>query len=183
MIIVGVVLQAGGTALSAYGSYQSGQAQKGMANYNAKLAENEAAAKEQQAHFETLQMSKERDRALASQRAALGSSGAMVSEGTPLLLMAEQAGNFELDILMQQRNRALEASALRSQATLDRFAGKQASYAGTMGAFTTVLGGAGSIGMGAASYGAAGGFKSAGGGGMPAGTKTVSASKGYSMVG
>ncbi len=171
VFVASAAVTAVGTGLSAYGSYQSGQAQKGMANYNAKLAENEAIAKEQQSHFESLQMAKERDRALASQRAALGSSGAMVSEGTPLLLMAEQAGNFELDSLMQQRNRALEASALRSQATLDRFAGKQAAYAGTMGAFTTVLSGVGSIGMNAAMYSKAGGGKGGGssGGGSSGG--------------
>ena len=155
-IITGAALMIGGTALGAYGQYQAGQSAEAMANYNAKLANNEATAKEQQSHFETLEMSKQRDRLLASQRAYAAKTGAMISEGTPLLLMAEQAGEAELDILNNQRNRMLEAQALKSQATLDRYSGAQASYAGKVGAFSTLLSGVGSVAMGAAAYNKAG---------------------------
>ena len=96
-------------------------------------------------------MRKDKERLQASQRAAYAKSGAVMTEGTPLLVMAEQAGMMELDILNQQRNRALEASALRSQVTLDRYAGSQAAKAGTIGAGGTLLSGVGSAVMGVSS--------------------------------
>ena len=133
----------GGTALAAYGQYEAGQAAKATASYNAKLANNEARAKEQQAHVESRQMQKQKERLLASQRAGFAKGGAMVTEGTPLLLMAEQAGTMELDILNQQRNRANEATALRSEADMMKYQGKQAARAANISAGATVLQGAG----------------------------------------
>jgi hypothetical protein len=134
-----------GTTVAAYGQYQAGQAQEATANYNAKLAENEAKAKEQQAHVESLQMQKQKERLAASQRAGFAKGGSVITEGTPLLLMAEQAGQAELDILNNQRNRAMESTALRSEATLSKFQGKQAAKASNISAGTTLLQGAGDM--------------------------------------
>jgi hypothetical protein len=178
LIMVGAGVLVAGTAVSAYGTYQAGQAQKAMGKYNADLAKNEAIAKEQQSRFESLQMQKDKERLTAAQRAGFAKGGSMITEGTPLLLMAEQAGTMELDILNNQRNRAMEAQALRSQAKLDIYAGNQAARAANIAAFGTVLSGAGSAGMGVASYNAAG----SAGSGAPQ-MKTVSASQGYTMVG
>jgi hypothetical protein len=145
-IAAGAIVVAG-VALTAYGQYEAGQSAKATANYNAKLAENEAIAKEQQARVESQQMQKNKERLLASQRAGFAKGGAVITEGTPLLLMAEQAGTAELDILNQQRNRAMEATSLRSEATISKFSGKQAARAGNIGAAGTVIGGAGSIAL------------------------------------
>ena len=136
-----------GTAASAYGQYQAGQAAKATGKYNAVLAMNEAKAKEQQSHIESQQMQKQKERLIASQRAGFAKGGSTITEGTPLLLMAEQAGTAELDILNQQRNRAMEATALRSEASLQMYQGKQASKAGKIGAAGTLLGGLGSLAL------------------------------------
>ena len=42
LIMVGAGVLVAGTAVSAYGTYQAGQAQKAMGKYNADLAKNEA---------------------------------------------------------------------------------------------------------------------------------------------
>ncbi len=145
MIAIGVTVTAVGAGISAYGQYQSGKAQQDMANYNAKLAENEAIATQQLAHAETERMNRDKLRLMSAQRAGYAKSGAVMTEGTPLLLMAEQAAEMELDMITNQRNRALQARALRSQATLDRYSGKVANYAGKVGAGTTVLGAVGGV--------------------------------------
>ena len=142
LIAVCATAAVAGAGISGYGMYQSGQSQKAMANYNAKLARNEAIAKEQQSHAESLQMRKDKERLTASQRARYAKSGALMTEGTPLLVMAEQAGMMELDILNAHRNRSLEAQALRSQAKLDKYAGKQSARAANIGAGATLLSGA-----------------------------------------
>ena len=140
-VAVGVTVIGG--ALTAYSQHEAGQAAKATGKYNAKLAENEALAKEQQAHVESQQMQKQKERLTASQRAGFAKGGAMITEGTPLLLMAEQAGNAELDILNQQRNRAMEGTSLLAQAEQSKFQGNQAARAANIQAGATVLSTAG----------------------------------------
>ena len=150
-VVVGAVAMVAGTGLAAYSQYEAGQAAKATANYNAKLAENEAKAKEQQAHVESQQMQKQKERLIAAQRAGFAKGGAVITEGTPLLLMAEQAGEAELDILNQQRNRAMEATSLKSEATLQKYQGKQTARAANIQAAGTVLS---TAGKGASTYNA-----------------------------
>ena len=133
-----------GAVVSGYAMHQSGQAQKAMGKYNSDLAKNEAIAKEQQSRFESIQMQKDKERLMSAQRAGFAKGGSMITEGTPLLLMAEQAGTMELDILNNQRNRALEAQALRSQSKLDLYAGNQAARVANISAAGTVISGVGS---------------------------------------
>lgn len=142
-IVVGVTVVS--TAITMYSQNEAGKAAKATSKYNAKLAENEAKAKEQQAHVESQQMQKQKERLLASQRAGFAKGGASITEGTPLLLMAEQAGEAELDILQHQRNRAMEVTALRSEAEMHRYEGKQARKASKLAMASTAIGAIGSI--------------------------------------
>lgn len=137
--IAAATLSAIGTGVSAYSSYQSGKAQQAAANYNAKLAENEALAAEQATRAETQRMRTQAKRTSASQRASYAKSGAVISEGTPLITMAEQAGEMELDILNTQRTGYNSAQASRNQAKLYKYTGKQAASAGTIGAGASLL--------------------------------------------
>lgn len=148
-VITGAVITAAGVGLTAYGQYEAGQTRKSTANYNAKLAENEAIAIEQRVHAESRQLQKEKERLQAAQRAGFAKTGAVITEGTPLLLMAEQAGTIELDILNMQRTGAMRAQASRSEAELSRFAGKQAARAGAIQAGTTILSASGKAMTGA----------------------------------
>ena len=75
----------------------------------------------------------------ATQRARYGTSGAEVSSGTPLLVLAEQAGKMERDIMSARRTRMIEAQQYRDAARMKRWEGKQAKRSGTMGAVGTVL--------------------------------------------
>ena len=144
LAVAAIVTSVAGAGVSAYGQYQAGQAQKEMANYNAKLAENEAIAKEQATAAETQRMRSQKERALAAQRAGYAKSGSVITEGTPLLTMAEQAGLMELDILQMQRTGAMSAGASKSEASLSRYSGKQAATGAMLQAGGTLLQGAGS---------------------------------------
>ena len=140
---VAVAVTVIGGAITAYSQHEAGKAAEATGKYNAKLAENEAKAKEQQAHVESMQMQKQKERLQASQRAGFAKGGAVITEGTPLLLMAEQAGAAELDILNNQRNRAMEVVSLKSEASMSRYQGKQAARAANIQAGATVLSTAG----------------------------------------
>lgn len=163
------------SAYGAYSSYQSGKAQQAamdynalvaeqnakhqaqMAEFNAKLAENESIAEQQFMAAETERMRSEKQKALARKKALYGKTGAVISEGTPLLVLAEQAGEMELDIITRQadsyrRQQALghEADQYRWQAGVAlmegqaqaegyRHAGSQAYKAGKMAAIGSIL--------------------------------------------
>ena len=137
----------GGSALSAYGTYKAGRQAKDNAYYNAKLKEQQAKLTREAMATETAGAHRDARRMKATQEAGYASSGAVVGEGTPLLVLAEQAGAMERDILNDRRTRMLEEQGLQSEARMLRYEGKQAKKAGTIGAVSTLLGGAGQAGL------------------------------------
>ena len=163
-------LAAAGTGLQAYGQYQAGRQQQAMANYNSRLLQQRAVATEQAMQIETEMGHEQARRMKATQRATYATSGAEITSGTPLLVMAEQSAKMERDILQQRRNRMIEAQQLRSEAAMTQYGGQMQKRAGTLGAFSTILGGAGKIGL--ASMGGGGGGAGASGGKIAGDTST-----------
>jgi len=144
---LGAIASIAGTGLEAYGKYQAGRAENDMSRYNARLLDLKARGAEMAMESET-GLAHERARELkATQRARYGTSGAEVSSGTPLLVLAEQAGKMERDIMSARRTRMIEAQQYRDAARMKRWEGKQAKRSGVMGAVGTVLGGAGGLGL------------------------------------
>jgi hypothetical protein len=163
------VLGLGGGLLGAYGKYQQGRQAQATANYNARLREQQAKLTEQAMASETTRSHQEARRMKASQEAAYASSGAVVGSGTPLLVLAEQAGAMEKDILNQRRSRMMEAQGLRSEAAMLKYEGRMAKRAGTIGAVSTLLGTGASL---------AGGMGGGGGSGAATGASSYSMPQG-----
>lgn len=148
-----------GIGMQALGMFQQGQAaaaearaQQQVAQYNAKVAEREAQAIEQKTAFEQQRQAEEAARIEGSLRANLGASGAVPSEGTPLMLQSKQAAESELDNLMIGYEGQIGAGRARSQSRLDKMqAGiysqkaSNARTAGMIGAGTTLLTGFGKM--------------------------------------
>ena len=168
----------GGIGLGAYGMLQAGQAgaqdvfaqqaglqgqqqvamrQKAIADYNARVAEQEAKAIEQSTRFRQRRHAEEASRYGSSLLAGLGASGAVVSEGAPLMIQARQAAEAELDSLMIGYEGQTRAARARSQARLDIMEGlvhrQQADIYGVqarrLGRRATSVSRAGQIGAGA----------------------------------
>jgi hypothetical protein len=142
----GALLGLAGGGVSAYGSYAGGMAQRKSAEYNARIMKQRAVMVDQASASETARAHEGARKLKASQRAGFAKSGAMINSGTPLMVLAEQAGDMERDILEQRRNRMIEAQGLRSQADMLKIQGKQASAAGKLGAVTSLLGAGGKAG-------------------------------------
>lgn len=132
-----------GTVLSAYSQYEQGQSQKEWSEYNAAIAERDAAASRQTAEYEATEKRKETQRLLGRQRALYGKAGVTL-EGSPLLMMEETASEGEIDALMIEREGKLRSQHYRSEAALSKQKGRAAARAGYWGAGTTLLTGAGS---------------------------------------
>src|SRR3990167_1354880 len=142
--IVSIAAAVASTAVTAYSAYAQAQQQQ-ASKYNAKVAANQAEAARNAAAVRAQQAALQHRRVAAANVAAAGSSGVEVAAGSPLLVLADEAMNADLE---QQRIRyggELEASTQRANERLFRFQGRQAAAAGGLRTGTTLLSGASSF--------------------------------------
>lgn len=135
-----------GTAVSVYGQVQQAQTAKAMGKYNAKLAENQARQTEMDAAENIRRKRKENKRLIATQRSRYAKAG-VLEEGTPLELLAETAGNLEMETLDYARQQRQAAAGLRAQGAADLAMGANQARAAYIGAGSSLLSGAGNMAM------------------------------------
>ena len=131
-----------GTAVTAYGQYQAGQAQERALNYQAAVQERNAQIAKQNAEYDAQRQESRLRRAIGSQRAAVLASGIQM-EGTALELQQDTVQQAEMDRLAILYGGDINYQNAKSEAELSRMQGKAAGQAGTTAAFGTVLGGFG----------------------------------------
>ena len=138
-----MILMAVGTAVGAYGQYQSGRAQKAAANYNARVQEAQAIQQDMENRENIRRERKSGQGLLSSQRQKLGASGVVIQAGSPLELLGRTAG--ELELRAQDAARAGRSNLQYglSQAQMTKWEGKQAATAATLGSAGTLLQGTG----------------------------------------
>jgi hypothetical protein len=119
-IVTGLIITGLSTGLSMYGQYQAGKAQeasaKASASYNAQVAENEAATRQQLAQNEIAKGAADRERqqrqaarAMGEMRANMGASGFEMDSGSNLSLLAESAAEHQYDSSVINQNAAMAA--------------------------------------------------------------------------
>lgn len=161
---IGIVVGGGGAAAAAagsaigmsvlsagvagYGQYKQGKAQEAMAEYNAKVAENEALARQQAIEAESRELARGQREMKAQQRMSVAARGGLMA-GTDLMALAQEAKTMQLDQLELQRQQDLAGIRGASEAAMSRMQGKAAAQAGRWTAGATLLQGAGQ----AASFG------------------------------
>lgn len=124
---------AAGTALTAYGQYQNAQAQNKQADYQAKVAANNAATAEMEAKYAEQQgernaEAQRRKTALfvGSQRAKMGASGATVDTGSFLDLELDAVKQGEIDAMALLDEGKL--AAWRSRVTGSNYSAQSGLY-------------------------------------------------------
>ena len=132
-----------GTAVTAYGQYQAGKAQKAAYDYNAQVEERNAQIAKDQAAYDAKQQEKKTRQIIAAQRVAYGAGGFTMA-GTALDTLRQSATEGEMDRMAILYGGDVEAANRKSAATLARFQGKAAKTAGTYAALGTAIGGMGS---------------------------------------
>ena len=142
LAIASLALAGVGTGLAVYGQVQQAENAKAVGKYNARLAEAQAKQTEMDAAENIRRKRKENARILATQRSKYAKAG-VIEAGTPLELMAETAGNLELDVLDYNRQQRINAQNLRQQGAMDLAMGQNAAQAGYINAGATLLQGAG----------------------------------------
>lgn len=139
--------------ISAVGAVAQGNSAKAMADYNAQVSENDAAAARAAANYEEGRLRERSARLLSAQRAAIAASGIDL-EGSPLAVMEETALEAEMDALAIRQQGSVAAARSMSQAALSRMEGKAAKTASYFQAGASLLNGASAYGR---IYGAKGG--------------------------
>jgi hypothetical protein len=105
---------------------------------------------------------KENKRFAGMQRAAIAKSGAVLGEGSPLLLEAETAGLMELQVQDARRSAQIQARSLRAQGAMGLYSARREASALQIGAGATLFQGVGQgLALGAQAYGASNAAKAA----------------------
>lgn len=125
-----------GLGLGIAGQYQAGRAaeaqaesEAAMREYNAQLAEREAAEAQEAAAYEEKKFRKGGERLKARQRALYAKAG-VTPEGSPLEVMEQTAVELETDALMIRRGGQLGYQRYTAEAGLQRVAGRSALLRG-----------------------------------------------------
>jgi hypothetical protein len=129
------------TAVGAAGAVQSANAQKSAANYNAKIAEQNAVIAQQQTDADLAQQRRSSSKALGDMRAAFSASG-VTWEGSPLDVLEDSVRQSELERQNIQYQGELRKRGYANDARLERARGQNAQTAGYMSATSTIFSGA-----------------------------------------
>ena len=136
---VGAAAAVAGAGVTAYAAHAQGQAQEEAADFNAKVAKNNAIAAEQAAAIEAEQKREHYRRLMGTQRARQGASGVEISSGSPLLVQLDQAEQAALALSTTQYGGGVRAQGFNAEAELEGFSGSQAARAGTLTAGASIL--------------------------------------------
>ncbi len=133
----------GGTALSAVGAIQSGQALSDRQDFQAQVAEQQADSERVASRQEEEDFRRQQSFLMARRRAMLGASGVQVTSGSPLLVSQDFARETELNALRIRSGGNIRATRLEQQADLFRSSGSSARTAGRIRAGSSLLTGFG----------------------------------------
>ncbi len=156
MAVIGIT----GAATSAYGSYESGQANSKAAAYQAQVAANNAIIAQQNAKMDiqagetaAVNSGLKTRATVGSEKATQGAAGIDVNTGSAPMVRAGTAEMGMLDALTIRSNAAkkaygeeVAATSDTAQSQLDTMQSEQAKTAGDIGAAGTLLSGASTVG-------------------------------------
>lgn len=138
-LAIGAII--GSTTVGVLSAVEQGKSQSAIAKYNAKVAEQQAKAREQAGKVVATERIKRNERLVQAQRAAFAAGG-VTPEGTPTIVELAQVERGTLDALMEGHNAAIGAQQSRSQAELFRAQGSAAVRAGRLGVGQELFSGA-----------------------------------------
>lgn len=132
-------------AMSAVGAIAGGNAAGAAADYNAKVAKDNAHTAEVQGFMQSEAAREAGARSEGEAAATIGASGVQSGSGTALETLRESAINTQLDVLAARYTAGSQARAYNAQAAGDKAAASSARIGGYLGAGAALLKGASGI--------------------------------------
>jgi len=139
MSIIPIALMAVGTVTSAMSAIQEGNAMSAAEKANANLSDLYASQVRQSGAYEVSKIERQKKQTQATQKARYAKSGVLITEGSPIEVMADTAAQYEMDILATRYNTEVEAGAYDYQAKYRRQMASRYRSLGYTKAFSTVL--------------------------------------------
>ena len=143
--VIPIVIAAVGAAASIYSSKQQANAAEEAGAYNNELAQREARNRERTAAEAIRRERAANEARLGAIRASLSNSGTLSTEGSPLTVLGESAGRFELGVADAARSASMQAASMRAQGAMGLWEADQRSNAAIMGGVATGIRAAGSM--------------------------------------
>lgn len=159
-----LILIGASTAMTMMGQIQQTNQAVAMANYNRKVAENDAIASRNAGIAESERLRAAARRLRGTSRARMGAAGMVDTTGSPLLLLAANARDAEMDRLTLMQQAEIQAQRNLSRASMEKMKAKGYKAALPLKLGSTLLSGASSA------YGYSSQTASAGGAPMSGGS-------------
>ena len=137
-----------GTGLKAASNIQEGKAMSAAEEANAAIATLQGKQVQQAGAYEQQKIARSKKQALSTQRALYAKSGVLISEGSPIAVMADTATQYEMDIQASRYNVAIEAAKYDYEAEYRKSMAKRYKKLGYTKAAGGVLLSAGTIASG-----------------------------------
>jgi hypothetical protein len=137
---VGIGMSAVGGITSAIGSIMGGKAKKRAAEAQARQLEAQAQEVLRRSELNRIKMKEEQKQFEGVQASGFAKGGIDLGTGSPLLVMAETAIQFEKDIAEEKRQAEFEAAQIRAGAAAQRQSGRDSARAGRIGAIGDIVG-------------------------------------------
>lgn len=141
MAIAGAIAGILGSAVSAFGAIAQANAQAKAAEFNQKVAENQAKFALEAGQVEEQNKRMETNALIGQQRAIQSASGVDINVGSPIDVRVSSQILGELDALTIRTNAQAKAAALRDQATLYGMEADASQLAGWINATSSILSG------------------------------------------
>ena len=136
------ILMGVGTAVSAYGSYEQGQTQKKVADYNAKMQRQAADDALQRGSIASAEH-QDKVRKMIGRQTAIGGASNLDLSGGSFQQVQDQTQQYgQLDSLRLMSNAQREAWGMNASADITEWQGNRAQTAGYIGAGASLLSGA-----------------------------------------
>jgi hypothetical protein len=145
LVAIMAVAAIAATAVGTYGAISSSQRAAQASRYNAKVAEQQAAASAAAGKARADQQREQYRRFMATNRAEVGAAGVEGSTGSPLLVGAANAQQAELNAMWTEWEGKTQQTSLQSQAELFRMRAADEQQAGLISGASTLLGGASKV--------------------------------------
>lgn len=131
---------AAGSAIQAVGAIRQGNANANMSEYNAQVADQNAALVQSQAAEAVRRQRIQSATQIGAMHAAYGASG-VTADGSALDVLQSSAAKAELDALTIQNQGDIKATAYRNESSLDKYRAGNERIAGYFGGASALLSG------------------------------------------
>jgi len=134
---IGIGLQVAGSLGGAIGSIFGGKSEKRAAEARARQLEIQAQEILRRSELNQERIRKEGESFTASQASGFAKGGIDLGTGSPLLVIAETALQFDKDIAEERRQSEFDAAQVRAGAAAARRSGRDSARAGVIGAISS----------------------------------------------